>query len=113
MDIQFPSNGTASQLSLLVRKLKSSTFIVLSLICRAPGPLKITNVPVAVFDSHQDVRLRSQISGTTLVISMPSKLHDIAASVIAAHIAKTVESMCTAADAVINVHTGSTSTVEF
>src|SRR5271163_3884178 len=106
MDILFSPNGTASQLSLLVKKLKSY-ICFLSLICRAPGTLKITNVPVAVFDtwaqSHQDARLRVQFSETTLVISMPSKLDDGTASVIAAHIAKTVESMCTAGDAVINV----------
>jgi hypothetical protein len=95
----------------------SLIFIFLSLICRAPGTLKITNVPVAVFNtwsqSHQDARLRVQFSGMTLVISMPSKLHDGTASVIAAHITKTVESMCTAGDAIINMHTGCTSPVEF
>lgn len=95
----------------------SLTFVFLSLICRSPGTLKITKVPVAVFDtwsqSHQDARLRVQFWGTTLVISMPSKLHDGTASVIAGHIAKTVETMCTAGDAVINVHTGCTSPIEF
>jgi hypothetical protein len=47
------------------------------------------------------------------VISMPSKLDDGTASVIGAHITRTVESMCTAGDAVINVHTGCTSPAEF
>jgi hypothetical protein len=117
MDITFPPNGTAFQLSLFVSKLKSSTFVFSFLICRSPGTVKITNVPVAVFDAwsqtHQDTPIKAQFFGTTLVVSLPSKFHAGTASVIAGHIAKTVESMCPAGDAVINVHTGCTSPVEF
>jgi hypothetical protein len=116
--IPFLANGTAKHLSLLVsRRLKSSTLTFLSLRCRDPGTLKITNIPVAIFDqwaqSHQDSPLRAQFKGSTLFLSMPSTLHDGAASSIGSFIRDTVVAMCPARDARVRIHGGCTSPAEF
>jgi hypothetical protein len=114
MDYTFPHHGTVTQLTLLVNKLKSSTFVVLSLICRAPGEsLQITNLPPDVFQTwwnrHQDSNFRIQFCRTRFWISMPSNLHDGTASAIALHIYTKVQSMCSAGDAVVDIHSGCTS----
>ena len=116
--IPFLANGTAKQLSLLVsRRLKSPALAFLSLRCRDPGTIKITNIPVATFDqwaqSHQDSPLRAQFKGSTLVLSMPSTLHDGTASSIGLHIRDTVVAMCPARDARVKIHGGCTSPAEF
>ena len=115
--ITFPDHGTAKQLSLLVsHRLKSFSLTFLSLIYREPSTIKITNVPVAVFDlwaqTHQDSPVRAQFTGTTLVVTMPSTLHDGVAAWIGQHIRDTVRAMCPARDARVSVHGGRTP-VEF
>ena len=117
-NIPFPANGTAKSLSLLVNNhLKYYALAFVSLICREPGTIKIKNVPVAIFDqwaqTHQDSRLRAQFKGTTLVLTMPSSLHDGTAIAIGLHIRDTVKAMCPAGDCRVNIHGGRTSRVEF
>jgi hypothetical protein len=119
MDIlHFPENGTPKQLGALVfHRLQSFSLTFLSLIYREPGILKVTDVPLAIFDtwakSNENHKIKAQFMGDTLVLTMASKLYDGSAAWIAEHIKETVRNMCPARDARVIAHTGCTSPVEF
>ena len=103
VDITFHPAGSENDLSRVIASLKYCLFDNVCLTNRKIGEYRITPVLVTVFDqwadSHPQFPHAFQYSDNTVVITIMLPPHDGAAGIIAHHISRTVDRMCTLNDA--------------